>query len=76
MTLTIEIPASDDPRVTEAFGSILNLKDQAGEPVDATPENIQDTALGWINQQTMDYERRKNQAEFVPPPLEAMRSLE
>ncbi len=63
MTLTIEITAADEPRVTEAFGSILNL------PQPATAEDLQGACSSWMGNQTQDYERRKNQQEFVPPPL-------
>jgi hypothetical protein len=34
--MTIDVPAADVPRLTEAFGSILNLKDAGGLPRPAT----------------------------------------
>lgn len=63
MTLTIEITTEDEPRVTEAFGSILNL------PQPASAEDLQGACSQWMGDQTFDYERRKNMATFVPPPL-------
>ena len=68
-TLTIEIPAADDPRIAEAYGSILNLKDVNGQPRPATTTEIQSAVIAWINQSTQDYEKRKNMATFSPPPL-------
>ncbi len=63
MTLTIEIPVADEARITEAYGSILNL----AQP--ATAEDLQGACSEWMGSQTHDYERRKNQQQFVPPPL-------
>jgi hypothetical protein len=62
MTITIEIVAADEPRVTEAFGSILNLQQPA------TQAEIQHAAGEWIFNSTLDYERRKHQAAFNPSP--------
>lgn len=69
MTLTIEVTVEDEPRVTEAFGSILNLKDTEGQPIPATAEDLQEACSVWMGNQTQDYERRKNMQTFVPPPL-------
>jgi hypothetical protein len=63
MTLTIEITPDDEPRVTEAFGSILNLGQAA------TAEDLQGACSTWMGNQTHDYERRKNMQTFTPPPL-------
>jgi hypothetical protein len=63
MTLTIEITPEDEPRVTEAFGAIMNL------PAPATAEDLQTACSTWMGNQTQDYERRKNMQTFVPPPL-------
>lgn len=63
-TLTIDVPAADVPRVQEAFGSILNL----GRP--ATQAEIEAAMKQSMINQTKDYERRKNMAQFTPPPME------
>jgi hypothetical protein len=65
-TFTIAIPPADVPRIAEAFGSILNL----GRP--ATPDEVEQAAIVWLNQQTTDYERRKNMTAFSPPPLQVV----
>ena len=62
-TLTIDIPAADIPRIQEAFGSIYNL----GRP--ATQTDIENAVRMWIRDSTQDYERRKNQTQFAPPPV-------
>jgi hypothetical protein len=62
-TLTIVIPTADEARMTEAFGSILNL----GRP--ATAEEMTAAVITWMGGQTSDYEKRKNMAQFSPPPL-------
>ena len=59
----ITIVAADQQRVTEAFGSILGL----GRP--ATIDEISDATALWLGSQTHDYERRKNQTSFTPPPF-------
>lgn len=63
-TLTIDIPANDVPRVQEAFGSIYGL----GHP--ATQAEVQALTKQWIVDSTKDYERRKAQVQYSPPPLE------
>jgi hypothetical protein len=62
-TLTIDIPAADIPRIQEAYGSIYNL----GRP--ATQVDIENAVRQWLRDSTQDYERRKNQAQFSPPPV-------
>ena len=62
-TLTVEIPTADIPRIQEAYGSIYNL----GRP--ATQTDIENAVRGWIKDSTQDYERRKNQTQFAPPPV-------
>jgi len=62
--MTITIPSADVPRVQEAFGSILGL----GRP--ANLAEVQRATTDWIHNQTLDYERRKNMAQFSPPPLQ------
>jgi hypothetical protein len=69
MTLTIEILPEEELRVTEAFGSILNLKDENGNARPANQTDLQGACSSWMGNQTHDYERRKNQQQFVPPPL-------
>jgi hypothetical protein len=63
-TLTIDIPANDVPRVSEAFGSIYNL----GHNADMNEVSL--ATRQWIINQTKDYERRKNMTAYTPPPLE------
>jgi hypothetical protein len=63
-TLTIVIPTADEARMTEAFGSILNL----GRPANA--QEITGAISQWLAGQTTDYEKRKNMQAFSPPPLE------
>jgi hypothetical protein len=62
-TLTIEVPTADVPRVQEAYGSIYGL----GRP--ATQTDIENAVRQWLRDSTQDYERRKNMAEFTPPPV-------
>jgi len=60
---------ADDPRIQEAFGSILGKKDASGSPIPATQREVSAAAMEWTNQQTRDYERRKNMAAFSPSPF-------
>jgi hypothetical protein len=62
-TLTIDIPNQDVPRIQEAYGSIYNL----GRP--ATQTDIENAVRQWLRDSTQDYERRKNQQQFTPPPV-------
>jgi hypothetical protein len=66
--MTITIPTADLPRVQEAFGSILGL----GRP--ANLQEMQRATTQWIHNSTLDYERRKNMAQYSPPPLEMVPS--
>ena len=65
----VTIAQSDWPRISEAFGSILGLKDASGNPRNATAAELSDAMARWVGSQTNDYERRKNQASFTPPPF-------
>lgn len=65
----VTIAPADQARVTEAFGSILNLKDDNGNPRPATVEEIQAATAQWMGGQVHDYERRKNMSTFTPPPF-------
>jgi hypothetical protein len=65
-TLTIIIPTADEARMTEAFGSILGL----GRP--ATAQEVTGAITVWLTGQTSDYEKRKNMAQFSPPPLQLL----
>lgn len=67
--MTITIPDADVPRVQEAYGSILNLRDASGSPRPATPAEVNRALTDWMHQSTLDYERRKNAYTFVPPPM-------
>ena len=69
LDVCVTIAPADHARVTEAFGSILGLKDASGNPRPATIAEISDATAIWIGSQTSDYERRKNQASFTPPPF-------
>jgi hypothetical protein len=70
MTITFDIPTEDEARTLEAFASILNTTDVAGSPRPAEAVDISGACATWVTNQTYDYERRKNQQQFVPPPLE------
>lgn len=63
-TLTIEIPVADVTRVSEAFGSYLGLGRNANV------QEVEAATRQWIINVTKDYERRKNQVTYSPPPLE------
>ena len=63
-TLTIDVPANDVPRVSEAFGSILGLGRNA------TVNEVQEATRRWLINSTLDYERRRNIATFTPTPME------
>lgn len=67
--MTITIPDQDVPRVTEAYGSILNKRDENGDPRPATPAEVDKAITDWLHQSTLDYERRKNMATYQPPPM-------
>src|SRR5215831_19446008 len=60
---------ADDPRIQEAFGSILNKRDAQGSPIPATQREVSGAAMKWVSDQTSDYERRKNMAAYSPPPF-------
>jgi len=61
----------DDPRILEAFGSILGKFTPGQSPVPATQREVSAAAMNWVNQQTADYERRKNMQAFTPPPFQS-----
>jgi hypothetical protein len=58
-TITIDTPAADDKRIADAYGEILYLKRPA------TTQEIQQAIIVWLNQTTVEYERRK----FSPAPI-------
>jgi hypothetical protein len=63
-TLTVDIPANDVPRVSEAFGVIYGLGHNA---------SVQEVAFYtrlWIIESTKAYERGKYTRTFVELPLE------
>ena len=60
---------ADDPRIQEAFGSILGKRDVNGSPIPATQREVSGAAMNWVSQQTSDYERRKNMAQYSPSPF-------
>lgn len=62
--LVVDIPTNDVPRVSEAYGNILGLGRNA------TVQEVEAATQRWIKGSTLDYERRKNTATFVPPPME------
>jgi hypothetical protein len=64
------VKVDDEPRIAEAYGSILNLKDLSGDPRSATPTEIETAIFNWLEGSTHDYERRENMSSFTPPPLE------
>lgn len=68
--LVITIPASDVPRVTEAFGSVLGLTDANGSPRPATQQEVTQAVHQWIVNTTKDYERRRATYTYSPPPME------
>jgi hypothetical protein len=59
----VSTSTADDPRIQEAFGSILQL----GRP--AKEGEIEKAMFDWLENQTHNYERGKNMATFSPPPL-------
>jgi hypothetical protein len=62
-TMTIEVPDADVPRILEAYGSIYNMGRNA------TASEVQYAIQGWLKNSTQDYERRKSQQQFTPPPM-------
>ena len=64
---------ADAARVETAYGSILNLKDAAGNPRPATTAEIEATIFDWLEGSTHDYERRQNMASYSPPPFTNVR---
>jgi hypothetical protein len=71
VTYAVNIDLADQPRLEEAFGSILGLKDAQGNPRPATTSEIEAALAQWMGGQTSDYEKRKNMAQFTPPPFES-----
>jgi len=69
-TYCVDVGA-DVARVEEAFGDILKLRDEAGNLRPATTSEIESAIFAWVEGQTHEYERRKNMAEFTPPPFGA-----
>jgi hypothetical protein len=67
--ITVDIPPADIPRLEEAFGSILGLRDASGQPRPATQAEINTATAQWLGQSIHDYERRKDMAQFTPPPF-------
>lgn len=67
--ITVTIVTADEPRIFEAFGSILNLRNAGGQPRPATAAEVEGAVEAWIKGQTTDYEKRKDMAAFSPPPL-------
>jgi hypothetical protein len=69
MRYSVIIDDAEVPRVEEAYGSILNLRDESGNPRPATKTEIETAIFTWLEGSTHDYERRKNMSSFTPPPL-------
>jgi hypothetical protein len=69
-TLTVTISPNDQQRTAAAFGEILNLTNAGGQPRAATNAEIEAAMGTWLQGQTQDYERRKNQKAFTPPPFQ------
>jgi hypothetical protein len=67
--LCITLVSVDYVRVSEAFGSVLGLKDQNGQPRGATVPEIEQAILDYTEGTTHDYEKRKDMAAFSPPPI-------
>lgn len=59
----------DAARVAEAIGWILQKKNESGAVRPATKEEIEAYIYVTLENQTGDYERRKNMREFTPPPF-------
>lgn len=59
MTLTIEIPPADEPRVRAAFGN-------------ATDADLVVSIKGYLGQSTLDWERAQYLEEYTSPPLGLM----
>jgi hypothetical protein len=60
-TMTINTTTAQDARIAPAVGSILGL----GR--DATAAEVKAWVIEYIKQSVLDYERRKNIEQFVPP---------
>ena len=69
MRYSVIIDDAEVPRVEEAYGSILNLKDASGNPRPATQTEIETAIFNWLEGSTHDYERRKNMGSFTPAPI-------
>jgi hypothetical protein len=65
----VNIDDAEIPRIEEAYGSILNLKDELGNSRPATSTEIETAIFNWLEGSTHDYERRKNMNTFIPPPI-------
>jgi len=63
-TLTVDIPANDVPRVSEAFGNIYQLGRNA------TINEVSFFTRQWIISQTKAYERQKYNVQYVEVPLD------
>jgi len=59
-SMTINTTAQQDARIVEAVGAILGL----GR--DATGPEVKAWVIQYIREGVQDYERRKNQTQFVP----------
>jgi hypothetical protein len=65
----VDVGSAEQPRVEEAFGSILGLRNPDGTPRPATGVEIEAAIFNWVEGSTHDYERRKNMSAFTPPPF-------
>lgn len=63
MTLTIEISAADEPRVTTAFGTGEDPR------TPATAEELTTIVKQYLGTGTVNYEKQKAMADYESPPL-------
>jgi hypothetical protein len=69
MKYCVNVDSADEPRISEAYGDILNLIDESGNRRPATPTEIETAIFNWLEGSTHDYERRKNMGSFTPAPI-------
>jgi hypothetical protein len=68
-SVCFDVPPAHTPRVAEAFGAYLRLKNANGSPRSATQAEVSKACQDWVQSVTQDYERRKNSAAFSPSPV-------
>ncbi len=64
-TFTITTPAAQDARIVAAFGKILNTRDAAGAPRNATAAEVKAAIAAWLTMSVKEREQADGREAVV-----------